>query len=193
MSIEKGINMELRDLLARAQQEVDAAGVAEDLRQTAFSKAFEFLSSGAGAGPNAGGDASSQPARQGIEAIAERLRVEPSVAAEVFDVADDRIEIVLAPSRLPRQRAAAMRDVALLLVCARQASGLDDGWTPIGAVREQCREIGVLDTGNFSTEVGSMGDVFSFRGAGRARLLRATGRGYERAGLRIQELTAPSA
>jgi hypothetical protein len=82
-----------------------------------------------------------------------------------------------------------MKDVALLVCSARQAAGLDDdGFTDIAIVRDECRDLGVLDAGNFAAEVSRLDDLMSFRGSGRSRHLKVNRRGYEQAGERLREL-----
>jgi hypothetical protein len=187
--------MEVKDILAAAAQAVDEANVPEALREAAFVKAVDLL---AGKAPvphaslvNITG--TGQFAGEMTERVAQRLRVNPAAVAEAFDFAGDDVSLILAPSRLPRQKAAAMRDVALLITAARQAAGIDsDGWTESEVIREACRNIGVFDSANFATEIGHMGNVFSFKGSGRNRVIKANLRGLEQAGVRLVELTEGS-
>jgi hypothetical protein len=109
-------------------------------------------------------------------------------AGEAFDLVEGRMHLTIAPSRLPRQKAAAMKDVALLVSAARQAAGVDAEWTAAGAIRDECRDLGVLDGNNFAAEVAQLDAYLSFRGTGRSRLLKVNRRGYEEAGRRLRDL-----
>jgi hypothetical protein len=124
----------------------------------------------------------------GVAQLSERLRVTGHEASEIFEVDDGEVQLIFAPSRLPRQKAAAMRIVALLTAAARQATGIDEGWTPVEVIRERCREYGVLDSANFASEISHMADVFGFKGSGRNRQVRVNLRGFELAGDRVRDL-----
>jgi hypothetical protein len=83
-----------------------------------------------------------------------------------------------------------MKAIALLVAAGRQAAGMEE-WTQATAIREVCRNFGVLDVANFATEVASLGDVFLVRGKGQSREFKVTRHGYEEAGrmaLRIGDM-----
>jgi hypothetical protein len=184
--------MDIDAILSAASQDVEKAGVPDDLRAIAFAKAVD-LRAAQGIAPN---DPQAPQPPMGVSdlagRVAARLRVDASAVAEVIEVTQDSVDVIVAPSRLPRQKAAATRDVALIVTSARQAAGIDDGWTSAEVVREQCRNLGVFDSPNFATELGRMSDVFGFKGSGRSRQIRVNMRGYEQAGLRIAELAGGS-
>jgi hypothetical protein len=184
--------MEIKDILAAAVRDVDDADVPRELREVAFAKAVDLRSGRTQEriSPSlASGTAEGE--RDGLLArVAARFRIDEQALSEVLEVRDDEVSVIVAPSRLPRQKAAAMRDVALLVTGARQAAGIDDGWTPTEVVREACRTIGVFDSANFASEIGAMGAFFGFKGSGRDREIRVNLRGFEQAGLRVTELAA---
>jgi hypothetical protein len=185
-----GQESEIGSLLAEAAQDVDSAGIPQDLRVAAFSKAVDLRAAKAGLGGNGGSEAKGPGERRVVEGgLGARLGVDDELLGELAEIGDNRVDLIFAPSLLPRQKAAAMRDVALLVASIRQAAGVDsEGWTAAGVIREQCREVGVLDQANFATELGKMGAFFSFRGSGRSREVRVNRRGFEEAGRRMVEL-----
>jgi hypothetical protein len=117
-----------------------------------------------------------------VDRVAARLGVSAESIDETLVIEGEDVRVVVSPRNLPDRKARATRWVALVTAAARQAAGVDAGWTDVAVVREQCREIGVLDPANFSTEVAAMGDVFAMKGAGRNRQLKVTSRGFEEAG-----------
>lgn len=182
---------DIHSILAEAAADVEKAGVPDDLRAAAFSAAVALRTS-ATTGSSAVPAAAAPLAHGGQEdwhtRVATALGVSAEDVDEGFDLEDNRMRLTIAPSRLPRQKATAMKDVALLVSAARQAAGVDaDGWTSADAIREECRELGVLDANNFAAEI-QLPDVMSQRGRGRSRQLKITRRGYEQAGARLREL-----
>jgi hypothetical protein len=115
----------------------------------------------------------------GLAALAKKTRVDKEALADVFEADDGEIQLIVGPARLPRQRAAASRTIALLIASARQGSGLDSGWTSVASIREAAREYGAYDEANFAGTVASMNDVFAFKGSGQKRQIKVTARGFE--------------
>lgn len=186
----------IHSLLAAAAADVEAAGVPDDLREAAFAAAVEMRRGGIAPSPSPSAPALRGPvAPLSIDpgswqsAVASALSADPEDVGEAFDLVDGRMHLTIPPSRLPKQKAAAMKDVALLVCSARQAAGLDeDGFTDTAIVRDECRDLGVLDVANFASEIARLDDLMSFRGSGRSRHLRVNRRGLERAGERLKEL-----
>jgi hypothetical protein len=181
----------IHSILADAVADVEKAGVPDDLREAAFNAAVALRTAGS-TGSAAAPAAAAAVAGRGHEdwhgRVASALGVPTADVDEAFDLDDNRLRLTIAPSRLPRQRATAMKDVALLISAARQAAGIDaDGWTSVDVIRDECRELGVLDANNFAAEI-QLRDVMSQRGRGRSRQLKITRRGYEQAGARLREL-----
>jgi hypothetical protein len=181
--------MDLKLIFQTAEKEVNAAELADEFRIPAFQAAVQALMEAKSVG-DTGRAFHRESARTNGDAsdLERRLGVTAAELSEVFHFEPDRVELVVAPSRLPQKKASAMRDVALLIVSARQAGGIDDGWTEVSAIRDACRELGVLDAGNFAAEISQLGDVFNFRGTGRGRQVRTNAKGYERVSARIKEL-----
>jgi len=183
--------MEIKEILAAAARDVEDAQVPEELREIAFSKAVDLRSGRTAEGMTAGPGAGTEEREGGLLArVAARFRVEEQALSEVLEVSEEEVNVIVAPSRLPRQKAAATRDVALLVAGGRQAAGIDAGWTAAEVVREACRTIGVFDGANFASEIGAMGAFFGFKGSGRDREIRVNLRGFEQAGMRVTELAA---
>lgn len=179
----------ITSILAEAAADVERSGVPDDLRAAAFNAAVAMRTSGATASAELSPRQSAGRGQADWHGrVASALGVSTDDVDEAFDLEDDRMRLTIAPSRLPRQKATAMKDVALLISAARQAAGVDaDGWTSADVIRDECRELGVLDAGNFASEI-QLRDVVSVRGRGRSRQLKITRRGLEQAGARLREL-----
>jgi len=183
---------DVHSILSGAADDVEKSGVPDDLRAAAFAAAIAIRT---GRGPATSTASPEAPAIEGGDSVdwrspvASALSVGADDVGEVFDLVDGRMHLTVPPSRLPRHKAAAMKDVALLVCAARQAAEVDsDNWTPVGVIRDECRDLGVLDASNFAAEISQLAEVMSFRGSGRSRLLRINRRGYEQAGHRLREL-----
>jgi hypothetical protein len=182
---------EMKTLMIEVVKAVEEAGVPEDLRVAAFEKTFDAMV-GTGTGPP------SSPVREpdrrvvpadgpSLGAIAARLGLDPELVGEIYYVDGDVLGLALASSKLKPKKAAATQEIALLLAAGRQAGGWDE-WTPASRIRDVAREYGKYDQANFATTVRRMGDVFSFRRAGRDLEVRLTRPGYEQAANLAREL-----
>lgn len=179
---------DLADALRQAADLVEAADLPEDLRAAAYRKVLDLIVA-APATPRGRAEGPMLPAAgEPAAEVARKLDVRVETVREVFEFGNGDVSLIFAPSRLPRQKAAATRQIALLVTVARQVSGLDVEWTDIDHARDQCREFGVLDPANFATEIARMGSVFSLKGAGRNRQLRVNRRGLEEAAEIIRAL-----
>lgn len=169
--------MEVRDVLTAALQDLIEAKIPEDLREIAFAKAVELRVDGnrlrtSDTSPDRRVDAGNgSSANSTLDRIAERLRLPSAVLADVFDAEDGNVQLVLGPGKLDQRKAAATKQIALLLAAGRQASGLED-WTPVSIIREMCDTYRKLDSPNFAATIKEMDDVFSFRGDGNRREVR---------------------
>jgi hypothetical protein len=195
---------EVTDVMKEAVKAVEEAGVPDDLRETAFQKVFEALMAlhlselqSAERGPEGETGRSRADAPLGgsgggggpsLQSIAARLGLDVELVEEIFYVDGDVLGLAIAPSKFDAKKAAATQEIALLLAAGRQSGGWEE-WTPVGAVREACRDYGRFDVANFATTIKRMGDVFSFRGRARQLEVRVTRPGYEKAGLLARELS----
>lgn len=107
-----------------------------------------------------------------LAAVAEAFRVDSTVVNQVFAEDGDELLFVLPSRRLTNTTRGAMRQIAILLACARQAGGWDDAWTTSATLRTACESAQVYSSRHFNTVVGGL-DMFSVRGTGGNRQLRA--------------------
>jgi hypothetical protein len=189
--------MQIKEVLREAAQLVADAEVPDDLRSVAFAKTVDMLTGRSvevlSPQPKemSAATAAATPERTGgqLAVIAARLSVDPSTLEWVYDASQDDLRLVVHRSKLPSDKANAMRDVAHLYAAGRQAGGYDE-WTSLQRVREQCRDIGVLNDGNFSRDVERLAedDLIVLRGKGRQREIKVTAHGFEVAGRRVAAL-----
>lgn len=173
-------------LLQRAEEAVDASGVAGDLRGAAFVVACRRL---LGESEQGGAQLTTQapPADDSAAgSIASRLDVDADLLARLVDVDDDGAHLVVPRKALASGKRPAMRQLTLLVVAIRQAAGMED-WTETATIRETCQEYGVYDQPNFSTELRSVPGI-RLEGPAKDRRIRATLTTYEAAGDLIREL-----
>jgi hypothetical protein len=178
---------QLVSTLRGAVAAVEAAGVPEDLRPAAFSKAFEHIAGGAPsaqAGREAlgGADAGDVDRGDAVGRIATKLGLDAEVVSRVFDVDDEGVHLTVPRSALDDSKRTAMREVARLISAARQAAGLDEEYTPLATIREACDDRGVLNSPNFAAAMQALdGDGMRFRGPSASREVKVNAAGYEKA------------
>jgi hypothetical protein len=174
------------EILRKASRVVDDAGIPLDLRPAAFSAAIDLLNAESQVMPDLHiATAATQDSQSAT--MARVLGISASLLDMVYDRMDGDVELVIHRSKLPQRKAPAMKTVAMLVAAGRQAAGLDE-WTSVNVIREVCRHFGVLDLGNFATEVASLGDAFLVRGKGQSRAFKVTRHGFEEAGRLITQL-----
>lgn len=167
----------LVERLQQAQSIIERADLRAELLAPAFVVVFHALDS-----HSATSDAKvHQPIRrhtsvrgklsERLSDVAVALEVEPSVIEQVFADDDDQLVIVLPPRRFEGSSRGAMRQVAILMVCARQAGGWDGSWTQPQTIRDECTRIGVYSK-NFGAVMDGL-DMFAGQGTGSQRQLRA--------------------
>lgn len=184
-------------VLKQALKAVDESGVPAELRTSAFQEAIRLLSSdfaptkeraqddrsdGTGDGDGGGG------AADHLRALAKKLAVSHEAIAEIFHDDAGELKLIVASSKLLADKGPATKQIAVLIAAGRQGAGIDAGWTESKVIRETCSEFGKFDSSNFAGTLGSMGDVFSFVGAGQSRKVKVNRPGFERAGALVTEL-----
>jgi hypothetical protein len=191
----KRSDMDTTAYLIESLKAIDDAEIPGDLRAIAFECAFRHLTSNAEGGAallRAAGDRGEVPipTQDGddVGLIGARLGLTSDLIHDVFDFSEDEPTIVIPASKLDREKAAASKQLALLVTAARQAAGRED-WTRAGVIRDVCRDYGKLDSANFATTLLSMGSVFNFRGKGQQREVKLNRHGFERAAELIREFT----
>lgn len=186
------------DALEQAVAAIDAAKVPSDLREIAFKAVLAEvgLDSSEGKEDSASVRAGRVTDQAGtssngvLAAVAAKLGVDESQAAQVFDVDDDGIHLTIQRSRLDAKQKVAQQEIARLVVAARQAGGMEE-WTPIGLVIDAAHDRGVHDS-NFSRNVGALdGDGIRFRGAKTKRELKMNQVGFEKAAKVVGRITEP--
>jgi hypothetical protein len=190
--------------LRLAAEAVEKADLAEDLRQIAFERSLDVVGlaapqrvaaeAGASGAPGSAVD-EHQPAtpRSGADPgplaqLAAALGLDADAVGHVYEEDDGQVRLSLRRAMLPDpdKKAAAMRDVALLVVAGRQAAGVED-YTPFSVIREECRDLKVLDSPNFSTEVGKF--EFRLRGGRNNKEAKANRHHLEEAAQLIKRMT----
>lgn len=164
-----------RHVLVAALKDVEEADVPDDLREIAFAKAFELRAGTVRSVPatSAGGtpgEAAAVPATHGrldghgdsLARVAQRLGISPETVAEVFDVHEGEIELIIPAGKLASRVATATKQIALLVAGGRQAAGIED-WTSLDKIRDVCVYFRRIDSGNFAKTVREMDEVFNFR------------------------------
>jgi hypothetical protein len=181
--------MDLNDpvgILRRAQELVDEAGVADDLRPAAFTAAIEMVSRRLSPATEAPGARAAQSSGLGtagdsaLAKIAQGLGVDEETLAYIYEEDAGDLRLVVRRSLLPNpdSRAAAMRDVAQIVMAGRQLGGIAD-WTTYEKLRAEAEELGVLDRANFATEIQTL-DI-RVQGGRRTREARLTRHGLDAA------------
>lgn len=174
-------------VLRRAQELVDEADVADDLRPAAFTAAVELVSRGVSLASQAPEARAVQTTPPGIASgdsalakIAQALGVDEESLAYIYEEDGGDLRLVVRRSLLPNpdSRAAAMRDVAQIVMAGRQLGGLAD-WTTYERLRAEAEELGVLDRANFATEIQTL-DI-RVQGGRRSREARLTRHGLDAA------------
>jgi hypothetical protein len=180
---------EYLDDLNEAYAIVRASGIPESLWPAAFAHVLATRGTVEPAHRDeASGPTTLQDEGDWLGRLAKRLRLEQDTLVDVFDLEDGEPRLIVPPSRLPRQRARAMRVVALLVASARQGAGIDDGWTATAVLRDACKEMGVFDQANFAAEITAV-EGLAFKGSGVSRHVKVTARGFEQAAAEIEQLS----
>jgi hypothetical protein len=180
---------EIAARLRQAETALELADVPDDLREQAYDRALDAVGLGpsqvsgmASSVSTLGGSPASAPAGDPIGALSVKLNLLRETVEQVFEPDEDHgLRLILKRSMLPRpdQKAAAMRDVALLISVGRQGAGLEE-YTSFATIRRECEDLAVLDSSNFATEVGRL--EMRRRGGRSAPELKANRHHYEDAG-----------
>lgn len=195
------------DLLRSAVKVLDDAGVPEDLREAAFGKAFDALAGTRAAAVTPSSDGGEEggtgaaprkpatPADTGtpIGKIAAALGVDEETASHVFDIHGDELVLTITRDQLDENRAAAIREIAILVAAGRQAGELDEDRTHTNHVRHEAEQLGVMAKNTFKAEMGKLGNVVSTKPSGYGRELKITRHGNTEAGKIVKRITGGDA
>lgn len=189
----------LGELVAQAR---DAASVLGDedkeLRRIAFERVLDHLlgnGGGNGSAPQAPArklvdepiDAVLGTEQQRVDATARYFDIDPEGVRQLFDLSGDEPLLVLPAGKLPGGKAAAVREIALLIGGVRTAVGLATGTSHI---RQAASDYKKIDD-NFMTTLGEMDKIAVLGKPGsRNRLVRMRAIGAEAARPLAQRLVA---
>lgn len=126
-------------MLIASLEDLKGADVSDDLRVIAFSKVFDLHAQATGlhaprntdtgvGGRDGRGGAAEIPDVAGdkLEAIAVKASASRETVAEVYEVRDDGLDLIIPQGKLPAPTASATKEIALLLAGGRQAAGIDE-------------------------------------------------------------------
>ncbi|MDI3340091.1 MAG: hypothetical protein QJR03_06120 [Sphaerobacter sp.] len=182
--------MKPSQILAQALQEVEEAGIQDDLRPVAFAKAVDLLCGALRSNvPQGRPESRSQSETAGpltangsaIVRIAERLKLDMGVVSQVYDCEGDSLRVIVPSGRLGSTVAQATRELALLVAAGRQAGGYDPEWTSVAEIRAVCEEYGKYDSANFASIIKGMDNCFLMKDKGIQRKVKLSRPGWEAA------------
>lgn len=199
---------QVAELLTRALTAVDAAKVPGDLREVAFTTALTMLTGGqlatASSGPALStarvptaptGTQSTATGGLGstgstvLDAIVSGLDVNADLVRRLFADRNGEPELIIKSSKLPKSKAAAAPDIALLLMAARQSASIDD-YTDAETIRAACRRYGQFDQSNFGKHMKSLDNFILTQGKGVSTKRKLTHPGLEAAKALIEKYAA---
>jgi hypothetical protein len=122
-----------------------------------------------------------------LDRVAARLRLDRAIVADVFDASDGTIEVIVAPRKLDATKARATKQLALLVVAARQAADLEE-WTDVDEVRRFAEDYKKYDSANFASAIKEMQDDFRFKQVGRKITVKLGRPGWDRAAELVRRL-----
>lgn len=169
---------------------LENADVPADLRRAAFESVWSSLSGQVT--PAAIGRGRVPPQMQeleGLDGLASKLGVEVALVNEVFEQNDDGTFNVQVPtSKLASTKAAATKELALLVCAARQYG--PEEWTNADHIRTVCQHYGKFDSAN-NASIMAEGDAYwMISGSGRSRKYRLRKKGWEEAGILIRKIVS---
>jgi hypothetical protein len=192
----------LAEILKQAAAAVNQADLPPELHTPAFEKAVDLLG-GEGGQPKPAGKAERKSRKApkhekseravptvdiSLDAIAKKTEATIEHVEDVYGLDAGELKIVIPGSKLANSDAGGSKQLAILLVAGRSATGLDPEWTPSEEIREVCRSFGVFDSPNFSSTIKALSNEFRFTGNKTGMKVRLTRKGWEAAGTLITEL-----
>lgn len=184
----------LIEQLRTSEEIVDESNVKADLRAAAFTEVMRRLD---GVANDVTGTDSGSPRKltplvkvgslsERLAAVAQAFEVDADVINQLFAEEDERPILVVTSRRLTTSTRGAMKQIAILVACARQAGGWDTTWTSAATIRTEVERIG-LDSKNLGAVLDGL-DAFATQGSGASRQLRAHTESYKAAKEVLAEL-----
>lgn len=177
------------DLLAMAAAVVDGADLPDDLRAPGYTAAVGLLAEGVGVdGAGASGGVGTVPSEDGasapvtglVDRIAAGMGIDPGEIRKVYEEVDGAPVLIVKSTKVPRSKAAGTHDVALLVMAARQLSGIDE-YTEAGVLRDAAKRFGRFDQGNFGKHMTALDNLILTRGTRSTAKRKLTEPGIEAA------------
>jgi hypothetical protein len=192
----------LAEILKQAAAAVDKADLPSELHTPAFEKAVDLLGGLGGQGFDSGADQKDgvTPPRErndkdsdisngiSLEAIATKTEASIEDVEEAYGLDSGELRIIIPGSKLAKTDAGGSKQLAILVVAGRAATGLDPEWTASEEIREVCRDFGVFNSANFSSTIKALSDEFRFTGTKQGLKVRMTRKGWEAARDLITEI-----
>jgi hypothetical protein len=194
---------EVTELLKSAVSAVNASGAKGELREPAFNAAFSLLTDGVRPAPKQGksaaplAQASTQAASppQGsagssvLDRIAVAVKIDASRLLYVYTDKNGEPELSIKSSKLPATKSAGARDIALLLMAARQGAEIEE-YTEADTIRSACKRFGKFDKANFGKAMAALDNHVITEGKGVSIRRRLTHPGLEEATELIEKYAA---
>jgi len=192
----------LAEILKQAAAAVNKADLPPELHAPAFEKAVDLLGDLSGQGLDSGADQKDRETSRrerndqdpdlsngiSLEAIATKTEASIEDVEEAYGLDSGELKIIIPGSKLAKTDAGGSRQLAILVVAGRAATGLDPEWTASEEIREVCRDFGVFDSANFSSTIKALSDEFRFTGTKQGLKVRMTRKGWEAARDLIAEI-----
>jgi hypothetical protein len=190
--------MEVSEILAIAQAEVDKAKIAGPLKPIAFDKAVDLVAASAGlsvgkaAAPSPAPSTRSSggaPASDGtlLGSVSARLKIGLDTLKEVYHEQDGKFDIIVSPGVLEKAKSTGMKQLALLVAAARQGAELEE-FTDADHIRHFADAFNKYDEGNFATDLKGMTEEFRIRRDGRKILVKLSRPGWDTAAALVRRL-----
>lgn len=177
-----------RELANQTWQVLNLSDIPEGHRDVAFGTVFSFLAddnppSGPTAPPRKPPSLNNtDEGATGLASIADALKLDEETASYLFAIDGPDLDLTISRDDLSSDRVTALREVALLVVAARQAGGIDQDRTASSRVRDQGVHLGVMAKNTFRQEMGALSPELTSKPQGRfGRSFKITRVGYDAA------------
>jgi hypothetical protein len=182
------------EILTRAVAAIDNADVPTDLREAAFTAALRLLTeeqqpaglqsevsatSSTSTRTPPGGDGAGTGSNV-LDKVAARLELDPKNVVKLFAEKDGVPELILKARDLPTTKSDAARDIALLVMAARQLGDVEE-YTEGEVLRVTCKRFGRFDSANFANHIKRLDNFIITDGKGVTAKRKLTQPGIEAA------------